>query len=64
MCVHRDSNPNLNLGRVEYYPCTMNAQMCTKTRLSKATIEYIKKKAIIGKYTSMIVKNFARKYIS
>ena len=28
MCVHRDSNPNLNLGRVEYYPCTMNALCC------------------------------------
>ena len=26
-CVHRDSNPNLNLGRVKYYPCTMNARM-------------------------------------
>ena len=25
MCVHRDSNPNLNLGRVKYYPCTMDA---------------------------------------
>ena len=25
-CVHRDSNPNLNLGRVKYYPCTMNAR--------------------------------------
>ena len=24
-CVHRDSNPNLNLGRVKYYPCTMDA---------------------------------------
>ena len=26
MCVHRDSNPNLNLGRVKYYPCTMDAE--------------------------------------
>ena len=26
-CVHRDSNPNLNLGRVKYYPCTMNARV-------------------------------------
>ena len=25
-CVHRDSNPNLNLGRVKYYPCTMDAR--------------------------------------
>ena len=24
-CVHRDSNPNLNLGRVKYYPCTIDA---------------------------------------
>ena len=24
-CVHRDSNPNLMLGRHKYYPCTMNA---------------------------------------
>ena len=30
MCVHRDSNPNLNLGRVEYYPCTMNAYYCRR----------------------------------
>ena len=26
-CVHRDSNPNLNLGRVKYYPCTMDAHV-------------------------------------
>ena len=26
MCVHRDSNPNLILGRDKYYPCTMDAQ--------------------------------------
>ena len=25
MCVHRDSNPNLILGRDKYYPCTMDA---------------------------------------
>ena len=24
-CVHRDSNPNLILGRDKYYPCTMDA---------------------------------------
>ena len=24
-CVHRDSNPNLILGRDKYFPCTMNA---------------------------------------
>merc|ERR1712155_239648 len=23
MCVHRDSNPNLILGRDKYYPCTL-----------------------------------------
>ena len=23
-CVHRDSNPNLILGRDKYYPCTMD----------------------------------------
>ena len=26
MCVHRDSNPNLILGRDKYYPCTMDAK--------------------------------------
>ena len=25
-CVHRDSNPNLILGRDKYYPCTMDAR--------------------------------------
>ena len=32
-CVHRDSNPNLNLGRVKYYPCTMNAVLSSAGRL-------------------------------
>ena len=32
MCVHRDSNPNLILGRDKYYPCTMDA--CQKTRVA------------------------------
>ena len=27
MCVHRDSNPNLILGRDKYYPCTMDARI-------------------------------------
>ena len=31
-CVHRDSNPNLNLGRVKYYPCTMNAKSWLRGR--------------------------------
>ena len=26
-CVHRDSNPNLILGRDKYYPCTMDARI-------------------------------------
>ena len=26
LCVHRDSNPNLILGRDKYYPCTMDAK--------------------------------------
>ena len=34
-CVHRDSNPNLNLGRVKYYPCTMDAA-CEGPRRSGA----------------------------
>ena len=38
MCVHRDSNPNLILGRDKYYPCTMDAQylsteLCVRLRI-------------------------------
>ncbi len=37
-CVHRDSNPNLNLGRVKYYPCTMNAKFRNLVRASIAQL--------------------------
>ena len=33
MCVHRDSNPNLILGRDKYYPCTMDARIVWTQRL-------------------------------
>ena len=36
-CVHRDSNPNLNLGRVKYYPCTMNAVLSSAGRFCPAS---------------------------
>ena len=32
MCVHRDSNPNLILGRDKYYPCTMDACYLSASR--------------------------------
>ncbi len=31
-CVHRDSNPNLILGRDKYYPCTMDARVLETQR--------------------------------
>ena len=31
-CVHRDSNPNLILGRDKYYPCTMDACYLSASR--------------------------------
>ena len=34
MCVHRDSNPNLILGRDKYYPCTMDAR-CLPTSVTQ-----------------------------
>ena len=47
-CAHRDSNPNLILGRDKYYPCTMSAQYCARESCCVLAIfffvEYRKKK--------------------
>ena len=48
MCVHRDSNPNLMLGRHKYYPCTMNALSCYfKTRGSVRRPRLTKEKRLM-----------------
>ena len=49
-CVHRDSNPNLNLGRVKYYPCTMDARRMQQLgiRLKTPTNQKKEKKKILS----------------